>query len=130
MDAHKRLLAILHIVYGSLQILFFVIVNLIFSLVLPIIESELGPEENEDLMIVKMVFHFIRAFFMVLIVIFPLPSIIGGLGQLGGKKWALPLLLISGCLSLLNIPIGTALGVYTFWVYFEDNKKAIPNDQN
>ncbi len=32
------------------------------------------------------------------------------------------LLLIAGCISLLSFPIGTAIGVYTIWVFIEDNK--------
>lgn len=124
MDAHKRLLAILHIVYGTLQILIFAVINLLLSTVLPFIEAEMEGGNSEELAIVKMVFYFIRSFFVILIILFPIPSIIGGIAQLNGKKWGMPLLLISGCLGLLNIPIGTALGIYTLWVYLENQKEA------
>lgn len=128
MDSHKRLLAILHIVYGTLQIVFFVFLNLVISTLLPLIEAEMQGSDEEGLAIVKMVFSFLRSFFVILILFFPLPSIIGGIAQLNNKSWGLPLLLISGCLGLLNLPIGTALGVYTLWVYLENQKEKKAND--
>lgn len=59
----------------------------------------------------------------------PLLSVIGGLilikalvgfaagwGLLEREPWARPLTLVLGFVSLLNIPLGTALGIYTIWV--------------
>jgi hypothetical protein len=45
-----------------------------------------------------------------------LPGFIGGIGLLLRKSWARVLLLIVAVLGLLNIPFGTALGIYTLWV--------------
>ena len=39
-----------------------------------------------------------------------------GWGLLERETWARPLTLILGFLSLLNLPLGTALGIYTIWV--------------
>ncbi|WP_421877176.1 hypothetical protein [Marinoscillum sp.] len=127
MDAHKRLLSILHIVYGSLNLLFFLIVHLVLETVLPFIENELEGDSNE-LMIVKTVFMFIHSLFFILIILFPLPSIVGGIAQLRGKSWGLTVMMISGCLSLLSIPLGTALGIYTIYVYVQSSKPE--NDEN
>ncbi|MEQ8471104.1 MAG: hypothetical protein RIC35_07960 [Marinoscillum sp.] len=127
MESHNKLLSILHIVYGSIQIFFFVIVHLLMDSILPFVLEELDPG-SEELMIVEMVFMFVRSLFLILIIVFPLPSIIGGLGLMNGKKWGMTLVMISGCLSLLSVPIGTALGIYTIWVYLENNKAK--NDAN
>ena len=46
-------------------------------------------------------------------------SILGfmaGWGLLQRELWARTLALVMGCVSLLNIPFGTALGIYTLWV--------------
>ena len=43
------------------------------------------------------------------------PGIIGGFGLLSRRPWARVLVLVLGCLNLLNFPFGTALGVYTIW---------------
>jgi zinc-ribbon domain len=44
-----------------------------------------------------------------------------GLGLLQRLAWARVLALIVGFISLLNIPFGTALGVYTLWVLLSPN---------
>jgi len=48
------------------------------------------------------------------------PGIIGGIGLLKRKPWARFLVLILAVLDLFNIPIGTALGIYTIWVLMRD----------
>jgi len=35
-------------------------------------------------------------------------------------SWARILVLVLGALNLLNVPFGTALGIYTFWVLLDD----------
>ena len=45
-----------------------------------------------------------------------LPGLIGGWGLLRRASWARVLVLILGCINLLNFTFGTALGIYTLWV--------------
>jgi hypothetical protein len=45
-----------------------------------------------------------------------IPELIGGIGLLKNRSWSRILILILGCINLLHIPLGTALGVYTLWV--------------
>ena len=44
------------------------------------------------------------------------PGLVGGVGLLKRWPWARNVGLFLGALSLLNFPIGTILGAYTFWV--------------
>jgi hypothetical protein len=55
-----------------------------------------------------------------LIVILSVPGIIAGAGLLRRRPWARILALIIGAFDLLDIPLGTALGIYTFWVLLQD----------
>ena len=126
MYSHNRLLSILHIVYGAGHILIFVLINLFLNMIMPFIESEIGQSGGNELFIVQMVMNFGRAVIFILIVLVPLPSLIGGIAMLNNKSWGMVLMMISGCLSLLNLPVGTALGVYTIWVYLENQKKKEP----
>lgn len=128
MYSHNRLLSVLHIVYGAGHILIFVLINLFINMIMPFIESEISESGGDELFIVRMAMVFGRTVIFILIVLIPLPSLIGGIAQLNNKSWGMTLMMISGCLSLLNIPIGTALGVYTIWVYLENQKKKDPND--
>ena len=43
-------------------------------------------------------------------------SVIVGYGLMKRKFWARVLAIVAGILALINIPFGTALGVYTLWV--------------
>ena len=43
-------------------------------------------------------------------------GIIAGWGLLQHEDWARVFALVVGFLALLNVPIGTALGIYTLWV--------------
>jgi hypothetical protein len=122
MDAHKRLLAILHIIYGTFHILIFTFISLLANTLLPFIMAEIEDNSDETMLLVKGIMLIIRSVMFVLFVIVPLPSIIGGIAQLNNKKWGLTTMMVSGCLSLFNIPIGTTLGVYTIWVYLENKK--------
>lgn len=56
------------------------------------------------------------AAFGVLGAIFAILGIAAGWGLLERRSWARGLAIVAGGLSLLSIPFGTALGIYTLWV--------------
>lgn len=61
------------------------------------------------------------AFFLLL----GLPSILGGWGLIKLRPWARVLCIILSAFHLLNVPLGTALGVYGFWVLFSEEGRRI-----
>jgi hypothetical protein len=119
MEIHKRILAILYIISGSLQILGMLFVSAFLSVIIPFIMDEAGPEAQ---WVFVWIVPFIRIIAIGIIILFSIPSIIGGIGLLNNKSWALTLLLVLGCFKLFSFPIGTAIGIYTIWVYSEDHK--------
>jgi hypothetical protein len=50
-----------------------------------------------------------------------IPGLIGGIGLFMRQSWARILVLIFSVLDLLNIPIGTAIGVYSIWVLVQND---------
>jgi hypothetical protein len=50
----------------------------------------------------------------IFLLILSLPKIIAGIGLLKKQEWARILTLILSFLSLINIPLGTALAIYSF----------------
>ena len=48
------------------------------------------------------------------------PGMIGGIGLFKRKEWARILVLILSAIELLNIPFGTALGVYSIWILVQN----------
>jgi hypothetical protein len=43
-------------------------------------------------------------------------GLVTGIGLCQRERWARVLALVVGVIALVNIPIGTALGIYTLWV--------------
>lgn len=119
MESHKRILGILYIVAGSFQMVILAFVAIFISTLFPFIAKEVDPNAT---WVLEIVGWLIPGIFWVIILLFSIPSIIGGIAILQEKKWALTLLLVMGCFKLFSFPIGTALGVYTIWVYAESNK--------
>ncbi len=107
---HLQTLAILWFVASSL--------NLIGAAVLLALGHALftlrGPIEG-----LTMPMGFLHGLFRMLALFLLVKALAGfaaGWGLLERETWARPLTLILGFLSLLHIPLGTALGIYTIWV--------------
>jgi hypothetical protein len=59
-----------------------------------------------------------------LLVVLSVPAVIAGIGLLKKAEWARILTLVLAFLNLINIPFGTALGIYSIWVLL--NAQATP----
>ena len=127
METHKRILGILFIISGSVQILIMLILSTLFSILLPYILEHAQVDEQ---WVLVWIVPFIRIITFGVILLFAVPSIIGGIALLNKKKWALTLVLVLGCFKLFTFPIGTAIGIYTIWVYSEDHKHHISYPAN
>lgn len=119
MDSHKRILGIIYIVSGILILFGMILVSLFFSLFIPFIAEQAGGDEQ---WVFNWLVPFIRAIAIFFCLVIALPSLIAGWGLLNNRSWAMILALIVGCLRLFSFPIGTAIGIYTIWVFVEDNR--------
>jgi hypothetical protein len=111
MEKHISLVAALHIGFGALGVLFAAIVFV------AVVGGGLLSGDPEAITITSLVGTVVGAF----IFIVSIPGVIGGIGLLKRKNWARILVLIISCLDLLNIPIGTALGIFSIWVLLHDD---------
>ena len=119
MEQHKRVLGILYVVSGTLQIVGLLIASALIGSLIPLIAEQADPEGQ---WVFEWIVPFFRTITIVIVVFFSIPSIIAGWGLLNSKKWALTLALILGCFKLFSFPVGTALGIYTIWVYTKENQ--------
>jgi len=55
-----------------------------------------------------------------LLIALAIPGLVAGAGLLARKSWARVLAIVVGILGLVNVPIGTAIGIYTLWVLMQD----------
>jgi len=68
--------------------------------------------DPEAFVITSTVGGVIAAFLLVI----SLPNLVGGIGLLKRQPWARPLVLVVSIFNLADIPLGTALAIYNFWV--------------
>jgi len=112
MQKHITIVGALHIAFAAWGIMWAVII----SAILLGLGSELAGTDKTALSILTTVGCLVPG----LLVAFSVPGIIGGIGVLRLKSWARYLVLVLSVLDLLNIPIGTALGIYSIWVLAND----------
>ncbi len=111
MSKHITLLGVFYIVYHSLGLF----VGLGLFALLSTIGCVSGDPEA------AVILPIIGTFFAVLLLALSAPGVIAGIWLLRRRGWARILTMIVGGLGLLDVPLGTLLGVYTFWVLMQDD---------
>jgi len=69
--------------------------------------------------IAQKVLSFVGNTVALILVFFSSLGIIGGAGLFSYKPWARILVMIVSALNCLNVPIGTAKGIYSLWVLMQ-----------
>ena len=121
MDKHITILGVLNIVWGAMGALAGLIVLLVFGGAYGVVGlvTRQQPETAVALPFIAMIGGAISLFLLVI----SAPSIIAGIGLYCFKPWARLLAIIVSVLHLLNVPLGTALGIYGLWVLFSNDSK-------
>jgi len=113
MHQHVSILGWLYIIVNAIFLLLGLCGLLFFVGVGSIAAAEGDPTAFGVLGIIGVV---ALAFFAVL----ALPGILAGYGLLKRERWGQILALIVGVMSLFNLPIGTAIGIYTLFVLLQN----------
>lgn len=105
MEKHINIVAALQIGFSVLGIFLGIFLFTLFFLLGEFIE------EAEA----QIVIAIIAKVMLIFIIILSIPGIIAGIGLLKRKEWARILTLVISVLNLINVPVGTAVGVYSIW---------------
>ena len=105
MEEHVKILGILYIAFSALGLIAAIIVFFAVT------GGGLISGDETAIAITSIVGTAVAGF----LVLLSAPGIIGGMGLLKRQSWARILVLVLGVINLLNIPFGTALGIYTIW---------------
>lgn len=106
MEEHVRILGILYIAFSALGLI-------AAFIVFGVVAGGGWISGDETALAVTTIVGSAIAGILVLI---SAPGIIGGMGLLKKQSWARILVMVLGVINLVNIPFGTALGIYTIWV--------------
>ncbi len=110
MKQHVSLVGALHVGFGILGLLGALAVYFGFHFAYSFVEHE---------PIAEKVLIFVGNTLSLIILLFSGLGIIGGAGLFSHKPWARILVMIVSAINCLNIPIGTAKGVYSIWVLMQ-----------
>jgi hypothetical protein len=118
MQKHVTAVAALHIGFG--------ILGIVVGLVILALLSGIGMlvHDHEAQFILWIIGVSVASF----LIIISVPGVIAGIGLLKFKNWARILTLVISAIDLLNIPFGTALGVYSIWVLVQEETIQIFNN--
>src|SRR6266849_5161974 len=105
-EEHNKTLATLHFIYGAMHGL-----TLLGLLLLVFVVNLASPAAN--LISTFWIALSVVVFVVLLFAVGLLPLLVG-YGLMKRRRWAKPLGVSLAIISLINIPIGTALGIYTF----------------
>ena len=122
MSTHVKALGVLHIVFGCLGLLIGLGALLLFGGLATLVAFH---ERGADALIGTSILGAIGVAGFVLLLLLSLPGLIGGFGLMNHRPWARILTLILSALELLNVPFGTALGLYGFWVLLHPETEAL-----
>ena len=122
MQTHVKTLGILHIVFGAIG----VCLGLGFLLLFGGIAGVVGMADHSgDALVAIPILGLIGTGIFVISLLLSLPGIIAGIGLVSMKPWARILTIVLSFFHILNIPFGTALGVYGMWVLFSPEVTAM-----
>jgi hypothetical protein len=122
MAQQVKILGILHIVFGALCVLGGLITLAVMGGIAGIVGST---DQSHDAAVAVPVLAAIGLFVCVLCLVVGLPGLVGGIGLLQYQPWARITIIVISALDLIHIPIGTALGIYGFWVLLNPQTEAM-----
>lgn len=120
-DIHRIIIAAGNFVFGGLALL------AIPFLLIPIgiVGLTASPQHPGEPMPVVIVGGVLGIVIFVLILL-SLPCLFAGWGVFKKRSWGPTMAVIAGILNLFNIPLGTALATYTFWVVIKGKLPVAP----
>ncbi len=120
METHVKILAWVNLVFGGIGVLIGVAVMAGASLLVHFVEFA-----SQDVNFPAPVLQIVAGVILGVIVILSLPCLILGYGLLNFRPWARILGIVLAALNLLNVPFGTVLSLYAFWILLKPETEAL-----
>ena len=127
MDVHVRILAAFHIAFGLIGLTAAFLMLLIFGGAAG--AASFAAADQPEAWIAVPILSIIGSVLILIALALSIPGIIGAWGLIKGKSWARILMIVLSALHLVNIPIGTILGIYGLWVLLSKATELLFGDQ-
>lgn len=122
MATHVRIIGVLHIVLGCIGILFGLGLFVFFGGMAALVTVQ---EHGPDALVGASILGGLGGFLLVLILLLSVPGIVAGVGLLKFRPWARILTIVLSVFDLLNVPFGTALGIYGLIVLLQPETEGL-----
>lgn len=119
---HVRILAVLQIIYATLGLLLGLGTFMLFGGIAAIVSLTAPIDES---IVAAPVLAFIGGIIASIIIVLSLPRLIAGIGLLKHREWARVLSVVVGVIGLIDVPVGTALGIYSLCVLLNRDGAAL-----
>ena len=116
---HVRILAVINIAFGAL----FVVLATIVFFVMP--DIGMASQDPEAVRVLSVIGTISAGILLVL----GLPGLVVGIGLWGFEPWSRIGAMVLGAINLMNIPFGTILSIYTFWVLIREDSSQLFRDE-
>lgn len=110
MKQHVSFVGALHVGFGILGLLGALAIYLVLRFAYGYVEHD---------PVASQILPFVGNSISLVIIFFSSLGIIGGIGLFTYRPWARILVLIVSAINCLNVPVGTAKGVYSIWVLMQ-----------
>jgi hypothetical protein len=111
MHTHVKVVAVLYIVFGALNLM----AALLFGLGLGIAEMAMGMSGDPDAGMAMPIVGIAGGALITFLLILSIPLIVTGIGLMRYREWARIAGIVIAALSIFHFPFGTAVGVYGLW---------------
>lgn len=121
METHVKILAWFNLILGGLGVLFAAVTFAGGSLIPALVAFSAG----EAGFLPASILQAIVTVIVVMILVLSLPSLILGFGLYKFRPWAKVLGIVLAVIHLFNVPLGTIISVYAFWVLLNPQTDAL-----
>jgi hypothetical protein len=112
-DTHVKVLGVIYLAVGACMLLAAAFLVVTMGGVAGIVRATADPH---DATIAIPILGLAGTAFVMFLGVMGLPSVVTGYGLLNFRPWSRILGIVLSAVSLINIPIGTAVGAYGLWV--------------
>lgn len=125
MTTHVKVLGVLYIALSALTLCAALFLGLSVGIASGIVGQAAPPE---DAAVALPIIGFAGTALVVFLLALSLPGLLTGIGLLKFQPWARILGIVLSVINLINIPFGTALGIYGLWVLLNKETEILFGD--
>jgi hypothetical protein len=114
-EQHNKYLGWAHLVYAALHTLMGVVISVIMLVMFSTLPNSGRGNPPPPAFFIAM-----AVFMLIFTVGISVPSMIAGYALLKRKRWAKIAAIVAGAFAAMQVPVGTAVCVYTFWFLFSE----------